>query len=63
MATIKQVAQAAGVSFTTVSHVLNNTRPVSDEARRAVLAAAEQLHYVPSALARSCAAAARALSA
>ena len=37
MATIKQVAQAAGVSFTTVSHVLNNTRPVSDEARRAVL--------------------------
>ena len=53
MATIKQVAQVAGVSFTTVSHVLNNTRPVSDEARRAVLAAAEQLHYVPSALARS----------
>ncbi|MBB5371538.1 MULTISPECIES: LacI family DNA-binding transcriptional regulator [unclassified Janthinobacterium] len=53
MATIKQVAQAAGVSFTTVSHVLNNTRPVSDEARAAVLAAAEQLHYVPSALARS----------
>ena len=53
MATIKQVAQAAGVSFTTVSHVLNNTRPVSDAARRAVLAAAEQLHYVPSALARS----------
>lgn len=53
MATIKQVAQAAGVSFTTVSHVINNSRPVSDEARRAVLAAVEQLHYVPSALARS----------
>ena len=53
MATIKQVAQVAGVSFTTVSHVLNNTRPVSDEARAAVLAAVEQLHYVPSALARS----------
>lgn len=53
MATIKQVAQAAGVSFTTVSHVLNNTRPVSDEARRAVLKAVEELHYVPSALARS----------
>lgn len=53
MATIKQVAQVAGVSFTTVSHVLNNTRPVSDEARAAVLAAVEQLHYVPSALARA----------
>lgn len=53
MATIKQVAAAAGVSFTTVSHVLNNTRPVSDAARARVLAAAEALHYVPSALARS----------
>ena len=53
MATIKQVAQAAGVSYTTVSHVLNNTRPVSLEARERVLAAAAALHYVPSALARS----------
>lgn len=53
MATIKQVALAAGVSFTTVSHVLNNTRPVSADARSRVLAAVEQLHYVPSALARS----------
>lgn len=53
MATIKQVALAAGVSFTTVSHVLNNTRPVSPAARTRVLAAVEQLHYVPSALARS----------
>ncbi len=53
MATIKQVALEAGVSFTTVSHVLNNTRPVSAEARARVLAAAERLHYVPSALARS----------
>ena len=53
MATIKQVAIAAGVSFTTVSHVLNNTRPVSDAARERVLAAAKALNYVPSALARS----------
>jgi len=53
MATIKQVALVAGVSFTTVSHVLNNTRPVSPDARARVLAAVEQLHYVPSALARS----------
>jgi len=53
MATIKQVAQLAGVSFTTVSHVLNETRPVSVDARARVLAAVEALHYVPSALARS----------
>ncbi|AVR97542.1 LacI family DNA-binding transcriptional regulator [Pseudoduganella armeniaca] len=53
MATIKEVAQAAGVSYTTVSHVLNDTRPVSPAARERVLAAAAALHYVPSALARS----------
>jgi LacI family transcriptional regulator len=53
MATIKQVALAAGVSYTTVSHVLNDTRPVSPDARERVLAAAAALHYVPSALARS----------
>jgi len=53
MATIKQVALAAGVSYTTVSHVLNDTRPVSLDARARVLAAASALHYVPSALARS----------
>ncbi|MFX5817444.1 LacI family DNA-binding transcriptional regulator, partial [Acinetobacter baumannii] len=29
MATIKDVARLAGVSYTTVSHVLNQTRPVS----------------------------------
>jgi LacI family transcriptional regulator len=53
MATIKQVALAAGVSYTTVSHVLNATRPVSPDARARVLEAAAALHYVPSALARS----------
>lgn len=53
MATIKDVARHAGVSYTTVSHVLNKTRPVSCDARQRVLAAAEALHYVPSALARS----------
>ncbi|WP_395825666.1 LacI family DNA-binding transcriptional regulator [Collimonas sp.] len=53
MATIKDVARKAGVSYTTVSHVLNQTRPVSDDARHRVLAAVEALAYVPSALARS----------
>jgi len=53
MATIKDVAKRAGVSFTTVSHVLNATRPVSPEARQRVLEAVDALAYVPSALARS----------
>ncbi|WP_034294060.1 LacI family DNA-binding transcriptional regulator [Herbaspirillum sp. RV1423] len=53
MATIKDVARQAGVSYTTVSHVLNKTRPVSVDARDRVLAAVEALAYVPSALARS----------
>lgn len=53
MATIKDVARKAGVSYTTVSHVLNQTRPVSEDARSRVLAAVEALAYVPSALARS----------
>ncbi|WJF89078.1 LacI family DNA-binding transcriptional regulator [Paraburkholderia bonniea] len=53
MATIKDVAAAAGVSFTTVSHVVNNTRPVSASARAKVERAIRQLDYVPSAVARS----------
>ncbi|RQO58779.1 LacI family transcriptional regulator [Paucibacter sp. KBW04] len=53
MSTIKDVASRAGVSFTTVSHVLNNTRPVSAEARRRVLEAVEEIGYLPSAVARS----------
>lgn len=53
MSTIKDVAARAGVSFTTVSHVLNNTRPVSAEARRRVEEAVEEIGYLPSAVARS----------
>ena len=53
MSTIKDVAALAGVSFTTVSHVLNDTRPVSPEARARVLAAVEEIGYLPSAVARS----------
>ncbi len=53
MSTIKDVAALAGVSFTTVSHVLNDTRPVSADARRRVLAAVEEIGYLPSAVARS----------
>jgi LacI family transcriptional regulator len=53
MATIKDVAAMAGVSFTTVSHVVNNTRPVSADVRAKVEHAIRQLNYVPSAVARS----------
>lgn len=53
MATIKDVAALAGISYTTVSHVLNKTRPVSEEVRVKVEAAIKRLDYVPSAVARS----------
>lgn len=53
MATIRDVAQLAGVSTATVSHVLNNTRSVSEASRDRVLAAMEQLNYHPNAVARS----------
>ncbi|MCC8391590.1 LacI family transcriptional regulator [Paraburkholderia sp. MMS20-SJTR3] len=53
MATIKDVAAVAGVSFTTVSHVVNNSRPVSADVRAKVERAIRELHYVPSAVARS----------
>ena len=53
MSTIKHVAARAGVSFTTVSHVLNGTRRVSDAARSRVEAAIAELGYSPSAVARA----------
>nr|WP_079151452.1 LacI family DNA-binding transcriptional regulator [Streptomyces sparsogenes] len=39
MATIVDVAEHAGVSIATVSHVVNGTRRVSDRTRARVLAA------------------------
>jgi LacI family purine nucleotide synthesis repressor len=53
MATIKDVAKRAGVSTTTVSHVINKTRFVAEETKAAVRAAIKDLHYSPSAVARS----------
>ncbi|MGV3344195.1 HTH-type transcriptional repressor PurR [Enterobacteriaceae bacterium LUAb1] len=53
MATIKDVAKQAGVSTTTVSHVINKTRFVAEKNRKAVWAAIQALHYSPSAVARS----------
>lgn len=53
MATIKDVARRAGVSPTTVSHIINNTRFVSDVLRERVMQAIEELDYHPFGLARS----------
>jgi len=50
---MRDVAERARVSVTTVSHVVNETRPVSDGLRERVLAAIEELDYQPNVLARS----------
>ncbi|MBP2478864.1 DNA-binding LacI/PurR family transcriptional regulator [Crossiella equi] len=51
--TLEEVARRAGVSTGTVSRVINNGRHVSQRARAAVLAAIEELGYVPNTAARS----------
>lgn len=51
--TIKEVAKRAGVSISTVSHVINKTRYVSEELEKKVVAAMEELNYHPNSLARS----------
>lgn len=51
--TIAQVAARAGVSDTTVSHVLSGNRPVAAATQRRVRAAVRQLGYRPNGVARS----------
>lgn len=53
MSSIKDVALKAEVSTATVSHVINNTRFVSDEVRARVIRAIEECRYYPNANARS----------
>jgi len=50
---MKDVARLAGVSVTTVSVVINQTLPVSEERRKKVYAAMQALDYHPDAIARS----------
>lgn len=45
--TVRQVAEAAGVSTATVSNALNGTGRLSEATRRRVLAAARDLSYLP----------------
>ena len=53
MATIYDVARAAGVSPKTVSRVMNDEAPVNARTRELVEAAMSQLGYVPSSAARA----------
>ncbi|AFS77997.1 HTH-type transcriptional regulator [Gottschalkia acidurici 9a] len=52
-ATIKDVAKKAGVSISTVSRVINDSKPVSSEIRKRVLEVIEELEYKPNEVARS----------
>ena len=53
MVTMDDVASRAGVSTSTVSHVLNGTRKVSPVTVQAVQRAIQELGYIPNTLARS----------
>lgn len=51
-ATIKDVAEAAGVSVSTVSHAFSGARPISQATKKRVFEASRRLRYVPNAHAR-----------
>jgi len=53
MTSIRDVAKSAGVSVSTVSHVINKTRFVSEETQTKVLDAMKTLKYKPNRLASS----------
>jgi len=53
MSNMRDVAEKAGVSVSTVSHVVNETRFVSAETRGRVLSAMDDLNYQPNKLASS----------
>jgi LacI family transcriptional regulator len=49
---MKEVAERAGVSISTVSHVLNKTRPVAPQTRERVLGVVRELNYYKNAFGR-----------
>ena len=50
---MKDVAELAGVSISSVSHVINKTRRVEHETKQKILDAIEKLNYTPNLFARS----------
>lgn len=52
MANIHDVARVAGVSISTVSYALSGKRSVSEDARRRITAAVQELGYLPNAAGR-----------
>jgi len=52
-ATIKDIAKAAGVSFVTVSKVMNNTGAISKKTSEKILAIAKEMNYMPDNAART----------
>ena len=52
-ATIKDVAKKAGVSISTVSRVINDSKPVSSEVKQRVLDVVKELNYKPNEIART----------
>jgi len=50
---MRDVSAVAGVSVSTISHVINHTRPVPEPTRKRVLAAIATTGYTPNTLARS----------
>jgi LacI family transcriptional regulator len=50
---MQDVADKAGVSITSVSHFINNSRPISDALKSRIEQAMAELDYQPNALARS----------
>src|SRR5699024_8513190 len=52
MTRMSDIAKRAGVSTTTVSHVINNSCPVKSEKRERVLQVIEELGYRPHIMAR-----------
>ena len=53
VATIKDIAQKAGVSISTVSRVINGNYPVSSDVQNRVKRVMEELDFHPNAVARS----------
>ncbi len=53
LASIKDVANAAGVSTSTVSRIINDNPAISNETRERVLKVMKELNYVPNSMARA----------